>query len=42
MVTWLLAILALMTPPWCWLVGLAVLVIVPVELRTITRKAHQP
>jgi hypothetical protein len=36
--TWLLAILALIMPAWCWLAGVTVLVILPVELRTIVRK----
>ena len=35
--TWLLAILALIMPEWCWLVGVTVLVILPVELRTMIR-----
>jgi hypothetical protein len=32
-VTWLLAIMALIMPAWCWLVGALVLVVLPAEAR---------
>jgi hypothetical protein len=32
-VSWLLAIMALISPPWCWLVMLVGMVILPIEVR---------
>jgi hypothetical protein len=39
-VTWLLAIMALIVPAWCWLVVVVVMVVLPVEVRHL--EWHMP